>query len=175
MIYYAGIGSRETPSDILDEMEEVAYLLDSAGLTLRSGGADGADSAFEAGAIAKKEIWVPWVGFNGNQSNLTPTQYHFSIASIYHPRWNALRDTAKSLHARNVGQILGHDGNAPSEFVLCWTPDGCTNGLQTTRQTGGTGQAIRIATGFGIPVINMNTLFWKEELSETLEGIYKCN
>lgn len=172
-MYYAGIGSRETPGVILEQMEEVAYLLMSAGHCLRSGGADGADSAFEAGAMDVNEIWVPWEGFNGSDSVLIPSDFHFDIASLYHPKWNSLRGSVKKLHARNVGQILGHDGSIPSKFVLCWTPDGCSNGLMTTKETGGTGQAIRIATGYGVPVINMQTMFWKEELADCLTSSSK--
>jgi len=39
---YSGIGSRETPDDILELMKAVAYKLAGRGYTLRSGGADGA-------------------------------------------------------------------------------------------------------------------------------------
>jgi hypothetical protein len=42
MKYYAGIGSRETPKDILDLISKIAIKLESLGYTLRSGGADGA-------------------------------------------------------------------------------------------------------------------------------------
>jgi hypothetical protein len=49
--YYAGIGSRETPSDVCSQMTELAKQLDAENWILRSGGAKGADSAFENGAI----------------------------------------------------------------------------------------------------------------------------
>ena len=49
MKWYTGVGSRETPSDILEVMESVGYALASQGWTLRSGGAVGADQAFERG------------------------------------------------------------------------------------------------------------------------------
>ena len=44
---YAGIGSRETPKEILKEMTKIGQELESKGYTLRSGGAIGADKAFE--------------------------------------------------------------------------------------------------------------------------------
>ena len=58
---YAGIGSRETPIEIQSKMSKVAKMLEEKGYTLRSGGADGADFAFEKG-LAKtsknKEIYL---------------------------------------------------------------------------------------------------------------------
>ena len=58
---YAGIGSRETPEGVLLKMEKIAfYLAHRYDATLRSGGAIGADIAFEAGcdsANGKKEIF----------------------------------------------------------------------------------------------------------------------
>ena len=55
MIYkpYTGIGSRETPTAILDLMIAIGGVLAQRGFTLRSGGADGADDAFEQGCILK--------------------------------------------------------------------------------------------------------------------------
>jgi hypothetical protein len=47
---YAGIGSRETPQATLDLMNLIGFTLAQKGHSLRSGGAKGADSAFEAGA-----------------------------------------------------------------------------------------------------------------------------
>jgi hypothetical protein len=38
-------------------------------------------------------------------------------------------------------------------FVLCWTANGSTDGLQ--RDTGGTGQALRIAAAHGIQIFNL--------------------
>ena len=72
-----------------------------------------------------------------------------------HPAWQACSDYAKALHTRNVFQVLGSTLDNPSRFVLCWTPDGAEYGHETSRETGGTGTAIRIADLFGIPVFNV--------------------
>jgi predicted Rossmann fold nucleotide-binding protein DprA/Smf involved in DNA uptake len=64
MKYYAGIGSRETPKDICLYMTAIAKRLASLGYTCNSGGADGADSAFERGAVINRQIFLPWDGFN---------------------------------------------------------------------------------------------------------------
>lgn len=56
--------------------------------------------------------------------------------------------------------------NEPAAFVLCWTPDGAER--ETTRDTGGTGQAIRIAVASGVPVVNMARPGWRERLEGLL-------
>ena len=148
MKYYAGIGSRETPADVMVRMTTIARRLAGLGYVLRSGGADGADTAFEDGAGQAKEIWVPWIGFRDNPSTLTPVPDAFPIAEKYHPNWQRCSPAARKLHARNVHQVLGADLRTPVEFVLCWTKDGGVSG--------GTGQAIRIALGMQIPVYFLN-------------------
>ena len=48
---------------------------------------------------------------------------------------------------RNACQILGMDGETPVSMVICWTPKGL--------RTGGTGQALRIAEAFNIPIFDL--------------------
>ena len=55
--YYTGVGGRETPPHVLNLMTRIAQGLAKVGGILRSGGARGADSAFEAGAGAAKDIF----------------------------------------------------------------------------------------------------------------------
>ena len=162
MIYYTGIGSRTTPEDILVKIDCYAMLFAMAKKwTLRSGGADGADAAFEKGCTdvkGRKEIYLPWRGFNGNASPLFDIpDAAFELSAKYHPAWNRLTTPVKRLMARNAQQVLGENLDTPSTFVVCWTPDGCTNHASRTQATGGTGQAISIASEHGIPVINLQT------------------
>lgn len=146
MRYYTGIGSRHTPAHVLDVMTELAREFSRAGWTLRSGGAKGADRAFEHGA-ERKEIFLPWAGFNGSQSEFwPPSEEAFGVARRFHPAWYRCSDGAKKLHARNVHQVLGLDLKTPSDVVVCWTQDG--------RLIGGTAQALRIANEWMIPVLN---------------------
>jgi len=85
MKYYTGIGSRETPADILELMKSIAYMLYFQGWSLRSGGAEGADTAFEYGhrlarwahkidyfagppyAPNDLEVYLPWRNFLKNR------------------------------------------------------------------------------------------------------------
>lgn len=144
---YAGIGSRSTPPDVLEMMRLIASTLGRAGWTLRTGGAEGADTAFADGARAAGapiELYRP--------HHVTPAAW--KLAEDYHPAWHRLSGAAKGLIARNGYQVLGAGLNDPSKRVICWTPDGVETGA-TTRATGGTGQAIRIAAAYGIPISNL--------------------
>lgn len=161
MRYYAGIGSRSTPEDVLLLMESTAYLFAKQGWTLRSGGADGADSAFERGAMRAMdldllepwpEIYLPWPNFNGRADGpdaIVPQHDAFNVAAAHHPAWHRLSPRAKMLHARNVHQILGPNVTKPnlSAFVVCWTPRG--------KGGGGTGQALRVAATYGVRVFDL--------------------
>jgi hypothetical protein len=72
-IYFAGIGSRETPIDVLDIMQKLSIVFAKKGWILRSGHAPGADQAFEKGCDkvnGPKEIYIPWKGFEGSTSDL---------------------------------------------------------------------------------------------------------
>lgn len=149
--FYAGIGSRETPPEILELMTRIAKTLNAKGFVLRSGGADGADTAFENGASEKhKRIYLPWPRFNGRRRGIVcgTAPSLVGIAAKYHPAWRICSRGAKMLHTRNVAQVLGyHPEEQHSEFIVCWTPG--AKGL------GGTGQAIRIAKAHGIPVYDL--------------------
>ena len=161
---YAGIGSRETPIVVQQMMTSVAQYLSSKGWTLSSGGAGAADSAFESGAGRRTQIWLPWKGLNGNPSELYyPSPEAMKLASSIHPAWGRCSEGARKLHARNMHQVLGADLNTPVQFVICWTKDG--------QDTGGTGQAIRLAWSRGIKVINMFHKGWEEELEKQIKRL----
>lgn len=155
--YYAGIGSRETPESVQHAMKRLAdNLFAWKGLSLRSGHADGADLAFEAGALEAgdtgMEIFVPWPGFNGAPKN-DPRYIHevpdWAIKTVdeFHPAPDRLSPGARKLMARNAMQILGRNGDDPVKFIVCWTKDG--------KNSGGTGQALRIAQRYKIQVYNL--------------------
>ena len=155
MKIYTGISSRETPGEILSLFKKLATYLAKQSYVLRSGGAKGADIAFETGcdkANGKKEIYVPWRNFEGSNSTLIVSNNQstkpYTIAQQFHPYWHNLSQGARKLQARNTHQILGYDLDNPvfSNFVICWTKSG--------RGQGGTGQAIRIAKHYNIPVFD---------------------
>lgn len=158
-IYYTGVGARDTPAAYQLLMQTLAERLTRIGIVLRSGGADGADSAFEKGSHPDlKEIYLPWPKFNGS---LSPLHYihvdAYSIAAKYHPNWENLKQSVRKLHARNVHQVLGQNLVTPSTALICYTQDGASTAEDCTRLTGGTGMAIKIAHGIDIPIYNIQT------------------
>jgi len=185
MKYYAGIGSRKTPKDILDLMHSIARGLYHQGYTLRSGGAPGADQAFEWGVwnstqrevfinpgITPTEIFLPWKSFEeGTRPPFIPKleepqKEAYNIAAEFHPQWKFLKWGAKKLQARNVHQVLGPDvtNPTPSEFIICWTPKAAGSG--------GTGQAIRIAKAWEVPVYDLADDQQLFELKVRLNGSF---
>lgn len=148
-LIYTGIGSRQTPESILEQMTKFARRLSFYGYTLRSGGAEGADTAFEVGAV-RSEIYLPWKGFNKNDSDLYEVSDEaIEMAMHYHPAPERLKDSHRRLHGRNAYQILGKDLNTPSEFVIFWAPE--KNG----KVEGGTATAVSIARERNIPTFNL--------------------
>ena len=186
--YFTGIGSRSTPISVVNAMSDISMELYFHGYILRSGGANGADTAFEAGVIEAlnrlhvppsetqhflnidTEIFLPWKGFNGNSSKLFQiSDDALSLASTIHPVWNSLKEPVKRLHARNCYQVLGADLQTPSEFLICWTQDGAMSKYTVDSNTGGTGTAIVLASNNNIPVFNLSNLTCVEDLISFLE------
>jgi len=162
---YTGIGSRETPNDILKLMTLIAEFLYKRSYTLRSGGAEGADLAFEEGAKEKKEIYIPWKGFNKSTSSLCEIpEEAFLKAEKVHPAWHNCSIGAKRLHARNIMQILGKDLCTPAKFVVCWTKDG--------KKVGGTATAINLAEENRIRIFNLANPQDKYQIVEKIKNTF---
>jgi hypothetical protein len=152
--FYAGIGSRRrTPSFIHEMMESVASKLETKDYILRSGGAQGADKAFESG-----------VQYDENKQIFRPkhaTIEAINLAANFHPYWDECDTITRKLHGRNSMIILGEDLSTPVQFVICYTPDG--------KASGGTGVGIRIAESFNIPVFNLAHTESKERIEKFIE------
>ncbi len=151
LLTFAGIGSRQTPKTIIPVIDEFAEKLTQLNFTLRSGGADGADSFWEKSYDkfkGCKEIFLPWKNFNNNSSKLYDVcPIALKLGEKFHPNWGCLSIAARKLHGRNCYQVLGKDLKTFSEFIICWTPN--------AEIKGGTAQAIRLANYFNIPVFNL--------------------
>ncbi len=173
MDYYTGIGSRKTPLHIQDIMTRLADVLKGS-FILRSGGADGADTAFEKNLEPiEKDIFLPWKGFNDNRSILVKQDTKAeTIAEQLHPGWAWLSPGAKKLMARNVHQVLGMHLDRPSAFIICWTRNGAeTFEEANNKTTGGTGLAIKVASQYKIPIYNLaNSKSYWLLVNQYLEG-----
>lgn len=172
---YAGIGARELPFPLTLEFIKIGrHLAQDKRLVLRSGGAEGADSAFEDGCddgSGRKEIFLPWKNFNHNKSTLVlPDPIPFEIIKIarsIYPRWDKSSEPVRRLHARNVMQILGTDLNDQSAFVIGYT----TRSYNDPDAIGGTMFGIVLATQRSIPVYNFFVRGDRERFyNEQLEG-----
>ena len=166
MKIYAGIGSRETPTEILSMMHDCAMLLAHDGYICSTGACVGADQAFATGANAANGniyLHLPWHSYEKQWidslsiRNLklfvlkkSDREAHNSVA-MYHPNYESLLKNNKfgviALHARNYNILF-----LPQQvdFIICWTKWG--------KISGGTGQAIRIAIDNHIKVFNLGDI-----------------
>ena len=166
--YYTGIGSRSTPKEILKLMRKIAYKMAIEGYILRSGGAEGADTAFADGwgdaysedlnsdgiSSRKAEIYLPWNGFNAQYSTqegrmVLDYSKAANIVKDIHPTWERLNQAAQTLHSRNAHQVLGKDLQTPSKLVIFWAPE------VNKSIKGGTATAVKLARKHNIPVFNL--------------------
>jgi hypothetical protein len=188
MKYYTGIGSRQTPKDILKLMEDIAFKLAQKGYILRSGAAGGADTAFEDGAkyyaeqieerVTLAQIYIPWASFikGGDHGDFYKDWYKvldrmskkeeaYRPASETHPAWDKCSVGAKALHARNTFQILGPNLNNPSSFLICWAQLDKHGQLK-----GGTRTAWELAKKHNVPCFNLYNEDDKQRLIKFVEG-----
>lgn len=179
--HYAGIGSRQITKNTSLVMMQYACCMAFYGGKVSSGKADGSDTSFETGAKVAYDAMVqifpelpprqysnvlsvhlPWPGFNGQQVNeyegyfyTEPTEASLEIVKKYHPAGSNLAKGPKSMMARNTLQVMDRHMNRLARFVVCETPDGAYTGQMTSFKSGGTGQAIRIASDRMVNVYNL--------------------
>jgi hypothetical protein len=148
-VFYAGIGSRDTPQPIGLEMQSIAMQLAMRGFVLRSGAAKPRKDAPPGTVSADAEFEKGCRMVNGRCIIRLATGHSGALehARQFHPKWDACSEYAQMLHARNSLIMLGDYMDVPVSFVVCWTPGGAV--------TGGTGQALRVAAHYGIPVFNL--------------------
>ena len=149
--FYTGVGSRKTPPPILRLMTRLAEQKAQEGVILRSGGARGANRAFEAGSRGRKQIFRP---MDASPAAIVYALKRHGAPAAVKKRFS---DNVRRLMGRNVLQVLGPDPTrpTPSEFVMAWTPDGAETHAARGIDTGGTGTAISVANDHGIPVYNL--------------------
>ena len=156
---YAGIGARATPFSVLADMTVMAGWLARTGWHLATGGADGADTAFAAGAPTGRERsgcrGADTTGHAGPDCRvLSPSELDacMDLAARLIPPGTAVRQAVRKLHARNaVDPAFGDRLDRPVDAVGAGP---ATPGAVT----GGTGMGIRIAEAHGIPVLNLGAM-----------------
>lgn len=184
MKYYTGVGSRETPKEILDLMREYSRVMALKGWSFRSGGAYGADTAFYDGwcdacfvnpELQSGEIYLPWDGFNDyskydKNCRLVTDKGIISqaqeILRPIHPAYDKLTRGPLALHTRSVYQVLGADLQTPSKGLV-----GYAKTDKKGNPMGGTATAINLALRYEIPVRNL----YKEEDRKFIEEFVERN
>lgn len=166
MKYYTGVGSRGTPVWCRFAMEDIAAVLAGKGYTLRSGSAQGADSAFEIGVdrvCGAGDIYIPWGGFGCGEATmfkdyhiLTNKQFEvardFYLSSGIIPHFDGMKSASQKLHARNYLQVVGHGVKVnPSKVCLYFAEEDWITG----EPMGGTRSAVLLAKRFGVPTYNL--------------------
>lgn len=179
-LIFTGVGHRKgVPNRIRDKATMLTKWLCDRNVRLRTGDADGMDRIFrEAAPIDMVEFFAPLGRYNPHPNatiiapnNMAECPYRkaVSITEFVHPAFHYLGDFERELHIRNVFELLGPNLDRPSDFMVCWTEDGAVD--RTTRKTGGTGQAIRIANKYGIPVFNLQRSDFESEFSKFIKTL----
>lgn len=156
--YYAGIGSRTTPLPIQDQMTIFARARALEGWVLRSGGAAGADAAFELGAMqaggsSAKEIF--------KTKDVTQEAIRLASTILTSDHWANCNDLDRKYHGRNCMQILGKDLSTPVLMVVAWTPNG--------ELIGGTRTGLVLAGLRDIKIINLGKAEGYEDFLEWMK------
>lgn len=161
---YAGVGNRDTTINGNSLIQEIAVLLDQHGYDLSTGDASkGADEVFWTTSTSPYKRRYGPVGKAARSDTIIvePNTLAYKraqeISSRLHPKWRWVSQPIRELHIRNVFELLGDQADQPVEFMVCWTKDRVCTASETSKKTGGTGQAIRIAEAFGIPIFNINS------------------
>lgn len=158
---YAGIGARKTPEEILMLMRRLATIFGKKGYKLRSGGALGADKAFEMGAKGQ-----PCDVFTVRDVPDDPNFWAYDMAKsclLPQLKWDTFKPYVQKLFARNMMIILGPKGDDPVDRVFCWTPT-----LDYENAFGGTPHSLRCAARSGIPIHNL----YDQDVLEKVEGFF---
>lgn len=163
-LIYAGLGSRNTPDNILQAMEAFAGNMAERGHALRTGAAPkGPDSYLERGCESKggtKEIFLPWPGYNMRWNSALgtlpySTEEGMDIARANHFQWHEVNMEHALIYAGISHILLGWYCNRPADFLICW-------GAQSPI----TAQAIRVADAYKIPYFDLEDSSSFERLEE---------
>lgn len=162
--FYTGIGSRETPKNILDMMIDIGSIMNKKGYILRSGHAAGADRAFEIGANSpESQIYLPWNYFGYTKYKDDPGCPVIGEAIVDKEQWLSNHkylcnlnirntqdaDSVKLLHGRNVAQVIGMNLEGNSEYIICYCK------IKYNRPQGGTASAYLLGNYLKIKVFNL--------------------
>lgn len=185
---YSGVGSRDTPEDVLSIFKRLGERLCLMGWVGQSGEADGADLAFHNGARRAANYqsigfgaYIPWNGFRSGPNSPrvfeNPNDGIFdmshsdnwedakAIALKARGSFNGLKVGGIALHTRNAYQVLSPSLADPVQKLFCWAEPIGTKGLVS----GGTNTAVQLAIRHGIPIHNLYHEEMKDRILQFLD------
>jgi len=169
---YAVASNKGIPQSVIQDIVEVAKLLETKGFTVRVGGDnDGLDQAVE-NAVSRKELILPWKGFNEKESPFTwSIEASHHIAKKFSPIYDTIPDGVKKFLHQNARLVMGDKMRSPIAFLICWSEDGCETLREKTMRTGFVAHQIGITIGACRQVFNFGKPDAKKRLIEYIE---KC-
>lgn len=162
---YAFVVNDEIPKEVMERIAELFKRLEDMEYTMRVGGMKGPDEYAES-CVKKKEVHLPWRGFNDKESKFTWTSERaVAVAKMFHPAFDSMKKGVQTFLAKNARLILGDKVNSPALFLITWTEDGAESSREKTSRTGFAGHPIAIASALGIPIFN----FGRDDAFERLD------
>lgn len=107
-------------------------------------------------SVKKTEAYTPWKNFNNIESKFsynTATSKH--VASTNFQGWDKVPDAVKSMLARNVRMVFGDKNRSTALCLITWSKDGASRAAEVNKDTGRSSFIIRLASTYGIPVVNI--------------------
>jgi len=139
-------------------MIQMGKALALRGWVLRSGGADGADWAFDWGCgLVRGESEI----FFATDAKKWALKEAVNYVPLGRPPFTTWRRRSQQFAARNMMQVLGRDQTQPVKFVLCYFPGKVFDG-------GGTGYAVRCALKHGIKVYNLRVAAVRDKVEDLI-------
>ena len=163
--YFTGIGSSVTPKEICSLMSLIGKKLDERGWILRSGGAIGADLAFEK--FVKNKYIYTVKNFDFSESNYSFCKTELSSVWDKKLNFDDYNSYCQILLMRDINQVLGSvkTSTEHSKFLIAWTKSENYN----DSSIGGSRIAIRCALKYGIKVYNLVNKATLEMIKKRLE------
>lgn len=148
---------REFPTEVKANLIRLASRLINKNIVVRYN-ADDMDVHGPISQLSNKktEAFTPWKNFNNIESKHyynTETAKH--VAASNFAGWDKVPDAVKAMLARNVRLVFGDKNRSVVLCLITWSPDGASRAPEVTKDTGRSGVIIKLASTYGIPVINL--------------------
>lgn len=162
---YAVIGNYQSDKRRVEALTEAVKLMTKNRWILRTGGTKGAEEIAEKICDqfgGKKEVYLPYASYNGNQSPLYDLGKDLEAESMFYKflyTWKLLNNKTKQLLRRHAYVLFGKNLDDPVRFVI---------GLSKNSETGM--HIFELAWRNSIPVFDLTN-----EVKQSREQIEICD